>query len=127
MDSARISDLVEDFKLETEFHPEHTIEITQHERGPRLVKVKTKWTQEHLGYGTFSEVWLEKNESGATRAVKCVSKTACANLNFHKELIAMAKLRKVGDAPHMFTRYAKSNSTKICLSSSTVRFVCDLV
>jgi hypothetical protein len=126
MASATISDLIEHFKLETEFHQEHTVEIThalQHDRGRQRVKTETIWTRrENLGSGAFGTVWLEKNQSGATRAVKKVSKTPFdrIGIDYHVELLALAKLSKVCDGPHTDKRYAKINSTKTCLSSSTV-------
>jgi hypothetical protein len=99
MASATVSDLIDHFKLETEFRQDCTIEITrifQHDYGQRMIKAEKKWTKKQdLGYGTFGDVWLERSDSGGTRAVKSVKKNRNTSVDYHKELLAMAKLSKV--------------------------------
>jgi len=98
MASASISDLVDHFKLESEFRQDCTLEITQtlsDKRASRMVRAERKWIKEKdLGSGAFGDVWLEKNQHGGTRAVKCVQKNG-TGLDYYKELLAMAKLSKV--------------------------------
>jgi len=61
-----------------------------------MVKTEKRWTkQKDLGFGGFGEVWLEKNQFGGTRAVKGVKKNRSADVDYDKELLAMAKLSKV--------------------------------
>ncbi len=43
----------------------------------------------------FGEVWLEKNQFRETRAVKRVRKNRTTGIDYHRELLAMAKLSKV--------------------------------
>ncbi len=97
MPSDSISDLVDHFKLETEFRPDYTLEIVRtlhHDRGRRMVRAEKKWTkQRDLGHGSFGEVWLD--QQAATRAVKSVKKNRDTGVDYHKELLAMAKLSKV--------------------------------
>jgi hypothetical protein len=99
MASPFISDLVDSFKLKTEFRHDCTIEITrtkQSEQGRRAAKTEKKWTKhDHLGSGTFGEVWLEKDQLGGTRAVKAIQKKRNTGVDYHKELLAMANLSKV--------------------------------
>jgi hypothetical protein len=99
MASASISDLVNHFKLETVFRQDCTLEITrtiQSGRGRRAAKTEKKRTkQEHLGGGTFGEVWLEKDQFGTTRAVKDIKKKRNTGVDYYKELLAMANLSKV--------------------------------
>jgi hypothetical protein len=99
MAATTVSDLVDHFKLEIEFHQDCTLEITrtlQYNRGRRMIKDEKRWTkQEDLGCGTFGEVWLEKNQSGGTRAIKRVKKNKSIGIDYYKELLAMAKLSKV--------------------------------
>jgi hypothetical protein len=99
MASASISDLVDHFKLEAEFRHDCTVEITRslsRSRGRKMVKVERKWVKKNdLGRGTFGDVWLEKNQLGGIRAVKGVKKNLNNGIDYHKELLAMAKLSKV--------------------------------
>jgi hypothetical protein len=94
-----ISDLVDSFKLKTEFRHDCTIEITRtnrSEQGRRAVRTEKKWTKhEYLGSGAFGEVWLEKDQLGDARAVKDVRKRLSTGVDYHKELLAMANLSKV--------------------------------
>ena len=104
MDSASHSDLLEHFKIETHFRRDYTVEITriiQPEWHRRAVKTEKKWTKKSdLGYGSFGEVWLEEDQSGNTRAVKCVKKKRYPRINYSKELLAMANLSKVRNDPN---------------------------
>src|SRR6266487_2764916 len=98
MHSASISDLIDHFKLETQFCHGYTLEITRtlpRDGSRQVVIVEKKWTkQRDLGYGAFGEVWLEKNQLGETRAVKAVKKNRYTDVDYYKELLAMAKLSK---------------------------------
>jgi hypothetical protein len=89
------SDLIDNFKLDTEFHQDCTLEITsQRDRGRQMVRAVKTWTKsKDLGCGFFGEVWLEENKSGGTRAIKRVVKNR--DINYRKELLAMAELSKV--------------------------------
>lgn len=61
------------------------------------MRTKKRWIkQNELGSGTFGEVWLEQNQEGETRAVKCVKKRTGYKIDYYRELLAMAKLSKVG-------------------------------
>jgi hypothetical protein len=62
------------------------------------VRTKERWIkQNELGRGAFTEVWLEKNQKGETRAVKCVKKRNDNKIDYYEELLAMAKLSRVGN------------------------------
>jgi hypothetical protein len=99
MASPFVSDLVDSFKLKTEFRQDCTIEITrinQSEQGRRAAKFEKKWTKhDDLGSGVFGDVWLEKDQLGGTRAVKEIKKKRNTGVDYHKELLAMANLSKV--------------------------------
>jgi hypothetical protein len=98
MSSTTVSDLVDHFRLETQLHPDFTLEIVPAvpPRGRRIVRTEKRWTKEsELGYGTFGEVWLEKSQKGEARAVKGVKKRKNTGIDYYKELLAMAKLSKV--------------------------------
>jgi hypothetical protein len=62
------------------------------------VRTNERWIKQNgLGAGTFGEVWLEKNQKGETRAVKCVKKLNDKKIDYYKELLAMAKVSRVGN------------------------------
>jgi len=115
------------FQARDRIRQKNTLEITrtlQHDRGRRIIKAEKKWTkQEDLGYGTFGEVWLEKNQFVGARAVKGIKKKRNTGIGYHKELLAMAKLSKVWGGLVTFKSSAKIHSIKICLCSSTVRLL----
>ena len=96
-------DLVEHFKLETDFLPdvtEHTTYKSDRDLGVRRVKVTKRWARKKdLGEGAFGIVWLETEDDGSERAVKEISKRMCSrnSIDYNKELAAMAKLSKRGD------------------------------
>lgn len=72
------------------------------------MRTEKRWTKEsELGYGTFGEVWLEKNQIGEARAVKGVKKRKNTQIDYYKELLAMAKLSKVRLPRHF--EFAESN------------------
>lgn len=69
------------------------------------MRTEKRWTKEsELGYGTFGEVWLEKNQKGEARAVKGVKKRKDTGIDYYKELLAMAKLSKVRFLWHFVVR-----------------------
>jgi hypothetical protein len=78
MASASTSDLIDYFKLETQFCLEFTLEIAQTlqlDEGRQMVEAEKKWTKEKdIGCGAFGDVQLKKNQIGDTRAVKIVRK-----------------------------------------------------
>jgi hypothetical protein len=89
------SDLIEHFKLETQFLPEY---VEHHLSDPVHGNASQRWSRERiLGQGGFGTVWLEEEKSGKLRAVKEVSKYAMekSSVDYQKELIALAKLSKV--------------------------------
>jgi len=95
-----VSDLVEHFKLNTEFRTDCTMHITG-KQDPKdrkaVVRVEDAWFRvQHIGNGTFGHVWLEKNRAGRLRAVKVVQKDG--RLDVNQELLAMAKLCKVSSS-----------------------------
>jgi hypothetical protein len=105
MASASILDLMEHFKIETQFQQDCTVEITQ---------THSTWTRptggedwegmdkaERTGLWEFGEVWLEENQFGDTRAAKNVKKRD-PRINYYKELLAMANLPKVWDGSNDF-------------------------
>ncbi len=95
------TDLIEHFKLDVVFFPDHTRHISYHSDGRqnrRKVKVVKKWIKQHeLGEGGCGTVWLEKDSKGDERAVKQISKGFCLRkgIDYKREIIAMAKLTKV--------------------------------
>jgi hypothetical protein len=89
------SDLVEHFKLETQFFPEY---VVHHLSDLAHGNVAQTWSRRKiLGQGGFGMVWLEDEKAGTLRAVKEVRKYAMEKLSvdYQKELIALAKLSKV--------------------------------
>lgn len=100
-DMAHASDLIDHFKLDTEFFPDYVQHVSLKSDASRLqrkIRVVQRWRrQEVLGHGTFGIVWLEKENDGETRAVKEVSKITAerANIDYTRELAALAKLSKV--------------------------------
>ena len=95
------SDLVDYFKLLTEFLPnngtQHTTYKTDRAQGVRKLKTVKRWTRkEKLGEGTFGTVWREVERDGSERAVKAVSKSLCLRkgVDYKRELAAMAKLSR---------------------------------
>jgi len=97
MASTSVSDLVDHFRLDAQVQADCTLEIIRmvHPRGRRTIRSEKRWIkQNELGYGTFGEVWLEKNQKGETRAIKGVRKRKNTGIDYYKELLAMAKLSK---------------------------------
>lgn len=99
-------DLIDRFKLDATYTLEYTLQISadnsldQNAAGGN----EKKWFREReLGSGGFGTVWLEVNrESGgepARRALKEVRKSPMRKwgIDYKRELLAMAKLNKVGD------------------------------
>lgn len=75
-------DLLDHFKLEAEVFPEHTLHFTYKKNRARggQEKIKKQWNRmESIGEGTFGKVWRELH---------------CQNVDFKKELLALAKFSK---------------------------------
>ncbi|KAH7077061.1 kinase-like domain-containing protein [Paraphoma chrysanthemicola] len=99
MQSAVVSDLVRDSKLDATFHGEitrHVIEIAGHNARQRKIKQHQLWQRtESLGEGAYGTVWLEKLVEGkctvSERAVKVIKKQVHKNVDYSRELEAIAK------------------------------------
>ncbi|KAF1999071.1 kinase-like protein [Amniculicola lignicola CBS 123094] len=86
------SDLVEIYRIESEFEAGKTIEIKRD--GDTEERIVWSWVEE-LGYGAYGEVWLEKDLStGKARAVKRVRKRNKMDVGYKKELSALRILSK---------------------------------
>jgi len=93
-----ISDLIDHYKLETEFDSNYTKHFTYQtnstNRRHRQRIEKTWFRDRKIGEGGFSQVWLEKEQDGKElRAVKVLKKSI--PLDYNRELLAMARLSKV--------------------------------
>ncbi|KAK4861083.1 hypothetical protein LT330_003999 [Penicillium expansum] len=97
---ARISDLIRDSKLETQFHAGcevHTFQEPDPNSGWRLVTRLEYWHhKQDIGFGGFSRVYLEKcigggRQDGAVRAVKQISINTRDKIDYNRELEAIAK------------------------------------
>lgn len=88
-------------KLDTEFfsgHVQHTTFRSDVLGGRRRVRVVKKWYRDReIGRGSFGTVFLERSEEGENRAVKDIAKNKNINIDYKRELIAMAILLKVRD------------------------------
>jgi hypothetical protein len=93
MATPSITDLIERFRIETEFQPGQTIEVRRQDHGEKRII----WTRhEDLGYEHSAEVWLEKDLNGDNmRAVKRVRKSTNSAIDYRKELSALTELSKV--------------------------------
>ena len=98
MDNAQ-SDLIEWYKLETEFVQDH-VRHTRYlgEAKNRNTKVKEDWKNcGELGKGGFGVVHKQVQETtGRYRAVKTIDKRPPLRLDYSRELLVMAILAKVG-------------------------------
>lgn len=100
-------DLVDHFKLETAFLPEHTLHTyykSDSLDGRRKVKIVKRWRKTRIvGEGNFGSVWLELEEDGSERAVKAISRRLCSHniIDYRKEVAAMARLSKVTVTFHL--------------------------
>ena len=97
MDKAQ-PDLVESYKLDTEFFPEHVIHTKYAEKANRRnMKVKEDWSNcGELGRGGSGVVYKQTQKStGNYRAVKTIDKRLPLNREYSRELLIMAKLKKV--------------------------------
>lgn len=98
-----ISDLIDHFKLDTQFYDNYTQHIFRQSdsaRGQRRVKVKKRWyRRDKIGQGGFGTVWREEEQAGEVRAVKEIPRQGPlqSRIDYQKELLAMAKLSKVCD------------------------------
>ena len=98
MDNSQ-SDLIEWYKLETEFVQDH-FRHTRYmgEAKNRNTKVKEDWRNcGELGKGGFGVVLKQVQETtGRYRAVKTIDKRPPLRLDYSRELLVMAILAKVG-------------------------------
>ena len=92
------SDLVEWYKLETEFSPDH-VRHTRYvgKAKNRNEKVKEDWSDcGELGRGGFGIVHKQiEKATGHYRAVKAIDKRPSLGIDYSRELLVMAKLVKV--------------------------------
>lgn len=106
MDSREsVSDLLEYFKLDAEYTPDHTLQVSYAKKpgiSRRKVRTEQRWYRDReIGHGSFGSVWLEVNQKGqgvtAQRAVKEVSKRLLrgSGIDYRRELLAMSTLSKV--------------------------------
>ncbi|KAG0640813.1 kinase-like domain-containing protein [Tuber brumale] len=100
------SELVEWYRLETEFLPDHVRHTKRSENSrPRREGVKEEWINcEVLGVGDFSVVHKQlESSTGHCRAVKVVDKTRLpAQLEYSRALLVMAILAK---HPLLFVKF----------------------
>ncbi|PUU79028.1 kinase-like domain-containing protein [Tuber borchii] len=99
------SDLVEGYKLETEFfqdHVRHTRYVEKAENRNR--KVKEDWSNcGELGRGGFGVVYRQiQKATGRYRAVKAIDRRQASRLDCSRELLVMAKL---ANYPSLFVRF----------------------
>jgi hypothetical protein len=98
-------DLLDHFKIEAEITPECTTHVSYRPNldGGARERIEEKWMRmEVIGEGAFGEVWREAHEQQQlgkgprVRAVKCIPKRRMEawNVDFKKELLAMAKFSK---------------------------------
>lgn len=94
------SDLVRDFKLETQFHPKYTChryDESDLASGTRLVIRQEYWKRQTcIGSGGYGSVWLERCFKGekeqTVRAVKEIHKQKSVKPDtYYRELEAIAK------------------------------------
>lgn len=105
MDTAQ-SDLVEWYKLETEFFQDHVRHTRYVEKGEnRYVKRREDWSNcGELGKGGFGVVYKQvQKTTGRYRAVKTINKKILpSNLDYSRELLVMAILAK---RPELFVKF----------------------
>lgn len=119
------SDFIEHFKLETQWHEDHTLHVSYRSvrsRGHQKLRIEDRWyRKQKLGQGAFGTVWLETNSDGADRAVKEIGRDHgfSSLVDYKRELLAMAKLSKVRVGLwDCFNGANYVTSSKSCLSSS---------
>jgi len=93
------SDLVEWYKLETEFFQGYVTNTRYVEKGKnRYKRVEEDWRNcEELGIGGFGAVYKQvQGATGRNRAIKAIDKRRLpANFDYSRELLVMAILAKV--------------------------------
>jgi len=121
MDEAQ-SDLVEWYKLETEFFHDHLRHMKCVGKGKnRGEKVKEDWTNcGELGSGGFGVVHRQiQGTTSHYRAVKSINKRLYPKVYYSREILVMAILAKVcGIPPVEFTLFYKSCSVFLLWSKS---------
>lgn len=87
------------YKLETEFHDGYVVNRTyEWDYSVRREKSLVKWKRgKTLGKGAFGEVWLEEEEGGELRAVKCLERHSAVIMDagVTRELLALITLTEV--------------------------------
>lgn len=87
------------YKLETEFHDGYVVHTNyEWDYSVRRVKNYVKWKRgKTLGKGAFGEVWLEEEEAGELRAVKCLERHSeiLIDAGVTRELLALITLTEV--------------------------------
>lgn len=98
---AELSELVEDFKLNTQFrdgYVYHTYDECDPSSGQRVVRHRELWRRgKHLGSGGFGSVWLEEciegRRKGQPRAVKVI-RCPRGRVDYTRELESLARFSK---------------------------------
>ena len=113
------SDLIDHFKLNVDFCNGYVSQMSymsDHARGLRRKVVEKKWYRRRvIGEGACGTVWLEVDREGkdvgAERAVKEIreSRMRMFQIDFKRELLAMAKLSKVCYSDEILGFLAQSN------------------
>jgi hypothetical protein len=93
MATPSITDIIERFRIETEFKLDQTIEVRRHNQAEERIT----WTRhKDLGYEFSAEVWQERAlEKDQTRAVKRVRTSTNSAIDYRKELLTMVELSQV--------------------------------
>lgn len=93
------------YKLETEFHDGYVVNpMYEWDYSIRCVKSLVKWKRgKTLGKGAFGEVWLEEEEAGERRAVKCLERHSevLMDAGVTRELLALITLTEVQGPGHL--------------------------
>lgn len=114
------SDLQDFYKLQaecSESHVIHMLYVKDRSQSVQRVKVEQRWDNvKRIGYGAFGEVWLQKGEKGAERAVKQLSKYRMEDLgiDYERELDALAKFNtpRVSSRSHSLLTFPATGSLK---------------
>lgn len=90
---------LDSYKLETEFHDGYVVNrIYEWEYSVRREKGLEKWKRgKSLGVGASGAVWLEQEDGGQLRAVKCLQREPAGliEVGVTRELLALITLADV--------------------------------